>query len=78
MWKNLREQFLEVSNFESAWQEVAFNQGCAGVDGETISHFLGHEEEYLTQLIAAILLENIVRCRCWRISSDAAAAIFYS
>ncbi|MEA5467168.1 hypothetical protein [Leptothoe sp. PORK10 BA2] len=29
-------QFLNPDNFEQAWQKVAANNGCAGVDRETI------------------------------------------
>ncbi|MFM7426915.1 MAG: CRISPR-associated endonuclease Cas1 [Elainella sp.] len=31
--------FLSETNFERAWQKVRSNQGCAGVDGETIAAF---------------------------------------
>lgn len=32
-------EFLDFSNFDRAWQKVAENKGCAGVDGETIELF---------------------------------------
>jgi CRISP-associated protein Cas1 len=33
------ETFLDFGNFDRAWQKVADNKGCAGVDGETIELF---------------------------------------
>jgi CRISP-associated protein Cas1 len=32
-------EFLDFGNFDRAWQKVADNKGCAGVDGETIELF---------------------------------------
>jgi len=32
-------QFLGTENFALAWGKVAANQGCAGVDGETVAQF---------------------------------------
>lgn len=32
-------QFLSTENFALAWGKVATNQGCAGVDGETLAQF---------------------------------------
>jgi CRISP-associated protein Cas1 len=32
-------EFLDFGNFDRAWQKVAENKGCAGVDGETIDLF---------------------------------------
>jgi CRISPR-associated protein Cas1 len=44
-------QFLSIENFRQAWARVAANNGCAGVDGETIAQF-GHDaERKLSQLI---------------------------
>ncbi|NJN04872.1 MAG: CRISPR-associated endonuclease Cas1 [Leptolyngbyaceae cyanobacterium RM1_1_2] len=40
---SLRDRFLELINFELAWDKVATNHGCAGVDGETIVDF-GHRK----------------------------------
>lgn len=51
---NLRAQFLHSTNFQLAWNKVAANQGCAGVDGETIAHFAQHQDEYLKDLRDAI------------------------
>jgi group II intron reverse transcriptase/maturase len=47
-------QFLQPTNFQLAWEKVAENQGCAGVDGETIAHFVRHEDEYLAGLMQAL------------------------
>jgi len=42
--------FLHLANFDLAWDRVAENQGCAGVDGETIPAFAQHKDRYLRQL----------------------------
>lgn len=42
--------FLHLANFALAWDRVAENQGCAGVDGETIPAFGQHQDRYLGQL----------------------------
>ena len=44
------DEFLDFNNFETAWQKVAKNKGCAGVDGETIDKFTSREETNLHQL----------------------------
>ncbi|NEQ33275.1 MAG: CRISPR-associated endonuclease Cas1 [Leptolyngbya sp. SIO4C5] len=51
---SLRDRFLEPSNFELAWDKVATNQGCAGVDGETIAEFGRHKVRALTTLRRAV------------------------
>lgn len=51
---NLAEQFLSADNFQVAWEKVADNQGCAGVDGETIAHFGQRAEENLHRLRQAV------------------------
>lgn len=48
-------QFLTLENFHLAWQAVAKNHGCAGVDGETIDHFTLKIEQYLSALQAAVI-----------------------
>lgn len=42
---SLRQRFLAPENFELAWDKVASNRGCAGVDRETISDF-GHRKHH--------------------------------
>ena len=44
-------QFLAPDNFEQAWQKVAANNGCAGVDRETIKQFGNQLERNLAQLL---------------------------
>lgn len=41
----LRRRFLAMQNFELAWDKVAANAGCAGVDGETVVAF-GYRKGY--------------------------------
>jgi CRISPR-associated protein Cas1 len=50
----LRSRFLTHQNFQLAWDKVAANQGCAGVDGETIEHFAQNKDRYIAELIAAL------------------------
>lgn len=42
--------FLSAENFHRAWQKVRTNNGCAGVDGETIAAFDRHADRHLTTL----------------------------
>lgn len=46
----LRQEFLSLQNFDHAWCRVAKNQGCAGVDGQTIRHFARHKQQNLHHL----------------------------
>lgn len=34
---DIASRFLDINNFQRAWEKVAEKRGCAGVDGETIS-----------------------------------------
>ncbi|MEH1896952.1 MAG: reverse transcriptase domain-containing protein [Nostoc sp.] len=43
-------EFLELSNFQRAWEKVAENRGCAGVDGETIDKFASNQTINIYQL----------------------------
>lgn len=47
-------EFLSLPNFRQAWFKVAENQGCAGVDGETIEIFAENEELNLIQLLNSV------------------------
>lgn len=51
---SLRDRFLEPINFELAWDKVATNQGCAGVDGETIAEFGRRKARALPALRRAV------------------------
>lgn len=51
-------QILCPSNFHHAWSHVAANDGCAGVDGETIAHFTLQSELYLHRLCQAVARET--------------------
>jgi CRISPR-associated protein Cas1 len=44
------EHFLSAENFMQAWQKVRANDGCAGVDGETIAQIGNDVEAMLTRL----------------------------
>ena len=50
----LRKHFLAMENFELAWDKVASNAGCAGVDGETVIAFGYRKERALLQLREAV------------------------
>jgi CRISPR-associated protein Cas1 len=43
-------QFIDPQNFAVAWQKVRANNGCAGVDGETIAQFTHYADEALETL----------------------------
>ncbi|WP_017302244.1 CRISPR-associated endonuclease Cas1 [Nodosilinea nodulosa] len=51
---SLQNRFLDPTNFELAWDKVATNQGCAGVDGETIYAFGLHKSRNLTRLLQQV------------------------
>ncbi|MCY7279186.1 MAG: hypothetical protein LH702_36975 [Phormidesmis sp. CAN_BIN44] len=51
---NLIEQFLTSENFQIAWDRVRQNNGCARVDGETVSQFGRNAGAYLEQLRYAV------------------------
>lgn len=46
--------FLNPENFELAWDKVATNQGCAGVDRETIAQFGQQKQRKLSQLLQQV------------------------
>ena len=52
--------FLSLENFSAAWQRVAANKGCAGVDGETIAAFKENAEQKLATLVRQIHSGNYV------------------
>lgn len=54
MLPSLRDRFLSLSNFEQAWDAVASNRGCAGVDGETIADFGDCKADALSALREAV------------------------
>ena len=54
----LSDRFLDPTNFELAWDHVASNQGCAGVDGETIRAFGQQKERYLIRLLQGVARET--------------------
>jgi RNA-directed DNA polymerase len=51
---NIVSQFLDLGNFQRAWEKVAENRGCAGVDGETIDHFASNQAMNIYQLQNAV------------------------
>ncbi|OKH18650.1 CRISPR-associated endonuclease Cas1 [[Limnothrix rosea] IAM M-220] len=42
--------FLALANFQLAWEKVAANNGCAGVDGQSVAQFSRHESRNLARL----------------------------
>ncbi|MEO1373249.1 MAG: reverse transcriptase domain-containing protein [Cyanobacteria bacterium J06635_10] len=47
-------QFIDINNFQRAWEKVADKRGCAGVDGETISQFAGNQTVNIYQLMNSV------------------------
>lgn len=47
-------KFLSINNFERAWEKVAQNRGCAGVDAETINSFADNQTFNIYQLLNAV------------------------
>jgi CRISPR-associated protein Cas1 len=54
MSSHLLSRFLAPHNFELAWDKVASNQGCAGVDGETIYAFGQQKDRKLVRLLQQV------------------------
>ena len=48
-------QFLNPFNFELAWDKVATNRGCAGVDRETIAQFGRQKQRKLARLLQQVV-----------------------
>ncbi|NEQ98805.1 MAG: CRISPR-associated endonuclease Cas1, partial [Cyanothece sp. SIO2G6] len=46
---------FSVESLDVAWKKVRSNQGCAGVDGQTIARFEAQVEHYLTRLARDIV-----------------------
>jgi RNA-directed DNA polymerase len=51
---NIVSDFLDLGNFQRAWEKVAENRGCAGVDGETIDRFASNQVINIYQLRDAV------------------------
>ncbi|GAB1538459.1 hypothetical protein NUACC21_11210 [Scytonema sp. NUACC21] len=47
-------EFLNLGNFQRAWEKVAENRGSAGVDGETIDSFASNQTINIYQLLNAV------------------------
>ena len=47
-------KFIDINNFQRAWEKVAEKRGCAGVDGETISNFAGNQTVNIYQLMNSV------------------------
>jgi len=52
---NIIDEFLSLTNFQRAWLKVAENQGCAGVDNETIEDFRKQDIANLRHLLDCVL-----------------------
>lgn len=48
------DEFLSLENFQHAWEKVAENRGCAGVDGESIDRFARNQTLNIYQLRDAV------------------------
>ena len=51
---DIASQFIDINNFQRAWEKVAQNRGGAGVDGETISDFAGNQAVNIYQLLHTV------------------------
>ena len=51
---DIASRFLDINNFQRAWEKVADNRGCAGVDGETIDSFARNQTVNIYQLLNAV------------------------
>jgi CRISP-associated protein Cas1 len=51
---NIVNEFLNLNNFQRAWQKVAENKGSAGVDGETIDNFAKNQAVNVYQLLQSV------------------------
>lgn len=58
------DEFLDLSNFQRAWEKVAENRGCAGVDGETIDSFAKNQTLNIYQLRDAVANSSYQPCPC--------------
>lgn len=50
----IMDEFLRLENFQRAWEKVAENRGCAGVDGESIDRFARNQTINIYQLRDAV------------------------
>jgi hypothetical protein len=60
---NQQSPFLTGANFQAAWAKVAKNNGCAGVDGETIAHFRRKADIYLAD--PPLFKSYLGGVQCW-------------
>lgn len=51
---SILDDFLKLENFQRAWEKVAENRGCAGVDGESIDRFARNQTLNIYQLLDAV------------------------
>jgi RNA-directed DNA polymerase len=53
-WYSLIDKVIAPATLEAAWEKVLVNAGAAGVDGISVKRFETHEDQYLTELSAAL------------------------
>ena len=61
---DITNRFLDINNFQRAWEKVAEKRGCAGVDGETISRFAANQTVNIYQLLDAVANSNYQPLPC--------------
>jgi RNA-directed DNA polymerase len=49
-WFSLIDKVYRPQTLMEAWQQVAANQGAAGIDGQSIERFAAHAERYVGEL----------------------------
>lgn len=51
---DIASQFIDINNFQRAWEKVARNRGGAGIDGETVSDFAVNQTVNIYQLLHTV------------------------
>lgn len=61
------DEFHRLENFQRAWEKVAENRGCAGVDGESIERFARNQTINIYQLRDAVVQTTYQPSPCMQV-----------